>query len=192
MHIADCPIPVVTGISTDEEITISPNASMILPEGADAKYLETAGTALGHTQTALDKLVELMAAMGLNMLSKDKRAAETAEAKRIGKAEGDSALAAIARSLGDGMEQALGYHARYLGMDAGGSVEVNKDYEDQTLTPEEITVLSNMVMQGQLSLDTMWSQLQQGEVLPPDFDAEAERARLAADVGTFTPLEDAA
>jgi hypothetical protein len=186
-HIANVPIPVTIGADA-EKLVFSPNASLNLPEGADAKYLETEGKALGHTRQMLQDLEQNMATLGLNFLSRDKRAAETAEAKRIGKSEGDSALAKIARSCEDAVEQALGFHAKYMGLNTGGSVEVNKDYEDLTLTPEEWAALNHAREIGEISRETYWNILLAGERLPPDFDVEEEKARLESE-GLPEPME---
>ena len=192
MHIADVPVPVVTGVSKEQaaEIVISPNASLALPEGADVKYLETEGTAIGHTSAQLKELKGDMAMLGLSFLSPDKRAAETAEAKRIDKADSDSALSAIARSLEDGLERALGYTAQLAGLgDEGGSIEINKDYEDVTLTPEQVTVYAKLVADGVLTQETLWAILIQGELLPPDFDPEVEAQALEDAVAKLAPVE---
>ena len=61
---------------------------------------------------------------------------------------------------------------------------INRDFENQTVTPGELQALSAMVANGQLGLETMWAQLR--ETLPAGFDPEIERDRIASDVGGFT------
>ena len=191
-HIANVPVPFLKGFDEDaNKITWGPNATLIGPEGSDAKWLETSASALGHTRTMLEDIKGNMATLGLNMLAREKRAAETATARRIDKAEADSALGAIARSLEDAIELALGYTAQFLkSKSGGGSIEVNRDYEEQQLTPQEIQVYSQLVASGQLSLETMWKMLEAGEILPPDFDPELERVNLESDMGDFSDTQD--
>jgi hypothetical protein len=178
-HIANVPIPWIVGADA-ESLVISPNRALVLPEGASCGYMETAATALGHTRQMLQDIEARMATLGLNFLAQEKRAAETAAAKRIGKSEKDSALTRMARSLEDAVEQALGYHAKYRGLPEGGSCAVNRDYEDLSLEPAEMAEWSKLVTMGQISLDTMWAKFKQGEMLPPDFDPELEKTRLEA------------
>jgi len=190
-HIANVPLPVVTGVGEDgKDITWGPNAALILPEGATAGWMETSGSALGHTRQMLQDIESRMATLGLNMLAREKRAAETATARRIDKAEADSALGGIARSLEDAAEILLGYTAQFMKERSGGSIEINKDYEDQQLTPQEIDVWSRLVANGQISLATMWKMLEQGEWLPPDWTEEEERMNLEADMGAFNDTQD--
>jgi len=177
-HIANVPVPVVTGVSDDEKLVIGPNAALMLPEGADAKYLETQGTALGHTRQMLQDIEANMATLGLNFLSRDPRSAETATAKKIGKSESDSALTSIARSCEDAVEEALQFHANYLKEKTGGSVEINKDYIDQRLDPAEFAEITRMRELGEISRETYWSLLFAGEMLPPDFNADDEQMKL--------------
>lgn len=184
-HIANVPIPVISGADADTMV-ISPNKALIMPAPeAKAYYLETQGSALGHTRQMLQDIEARMATLGLGFLAQEKRAVETAEAKRIGKSEKDSALARMARSLEDAVEQALGYHARYRGLPEGGSCVINRDYEDLSLEPAEMAEWSKLVTMGQISLDTMWAKLQQGEMLPPDFDPELEKTRLDAAISAI-------
>jgi hypothetical protein len=192
-HIANVPVLAVFGMDNEGPVVIGPNSTIKLSDkkDCDAKWLETEGSALGHTRQILQDIEQNMATLGLNFLSRDKRAAETAEAKRIGKSEGDSALAKIARSCEDAIEQALAFHAKYMGLDEGGSVEVNKDYEDLTLTPEEWAALNHSREIGEISRETYWNILLAGERLPPDFDAEEEAARLDAE-GLPEPMDLAA
>jgi hypothetical protein len=55
------------------------------------------------------------------------------------------------------------------------------------LDPQVIAHLSRMVEAGQLSLETMWETLQQGEILPDGFDSEVEKERIADFVNQALP-----
>jgi hypothetical protein len=151
--------------------------------GPDAKlaYVSHDGAALGESRLALQDIKSDMAALGLSMLAPDKRAAETAEAKRIDKSTSDSALAVSARALQDGAERAMGFHAKYRKLPSGGSVTINRDFENLTLTYQQITALSNLVAQNQITLETLWKMLIDGAVLPDDFSEDEEKAQLAAE-----------
>lgn len=181
LHKASIPLLCFIGRDTTEGAqAIGVNQGIDIPLGGDLKYVEHAGSALAATDKELTQIEGRMAALGLAMLQQDTRAAETAEAKRIDKADQDSALASSARSLQDAIEEAMSFHAEFLGQDTytNGSVLVNRDFEDLTLDSGTIGALSNLHLAGQVDLDTLWSMLEQGNVLPEDFDRELTRAAI--------------
>lgn len=186
LHKANSPILVIVGRemmsqeAQGEKVVVGPSWGLDLPQGADAKYIEPTGAALGASRTQLQDFETQMARLGLSMLQQETRAAETAEAKRIDKSEGDSALSVTARGLQDAIELALEFHARHRGLPEGGSVTINRDFEELELTPDEVRMYSELVSSGQLSLDTMYAMLARGERLPEDFDPEAEKDKIAA------------
>jgi hypothetical protein len=185
-HKTNVPIIFAAGFDLKDEagnaITIGANALINAPNpDAKLEYVSHDGAALGESQKALADMKADMATMGLAMLSPDKRAAETAEAKRIDKSTSDSALAVTARGLQDGAERAAGFHAKYMKLETGGSITINRDFENMTLSPQQISALSAMVRDGQLTLETLWAMLINGNVLPDEFDEVAEKATLEAE-----------
>ena len=105
-------------------------------------------------------------------------------AKRIDKAEQDSALSTAARSCQDAIEVALAFHAQMLGLDPVGSIVINRDFERLSLDPQAIKQIADMVAAGTVSLETAWAMLRDGGALPDNFDAEVERARLDGEMLT--------
>ena len=181
LHVASIPILVLKGIQETNTLAIGPTIALKIDDPAgDARFIEPTGGAIEQGRQQLQDIEQRMAALGLAMLQRQTRAAETAEAKRIDKAESDSALAAAARGLRDALEEALELHAMWLDLDAGGSVSVNMDFEHLAIDPSILRELREMVSAGQLSLDTLWDILERYEVLPPAFDPEVERERIAA------------
>jgi hypothetical protein len=186
MHIASIPILVFKGRQLleggeEKEQVIGPEVGIDVDKDGDVKYVEHAGTALAATRQELQDLESRMAAQGLAMLQHETRAAETAEAKRIDKAEQDSTLATAARGLGDCLELAFQFHANYLSLDAG-SIEVNQEFEDLAFDAGMIAALSNLEVAGQISLDTLWTMLETGGILPDSFEADVEKVKILAGI----------
>jgi len=182
LHIANVPTPWITGYAKDQDqISFGPNAGIRL-SAADAKigYLEPTGASFEHNMSQLQEFKADMAAMGLNMLQRDRRAAETARANEMDQNVEQSALAAAARSLQDCLEAALGFHAKFRRLTTGGSVVINREFEDQTLGPQEVEEYSQLVLRGQWSLRTLWAKLTEGHVNPEDFDPDTEEMRINA------------
>jgi hypothetical protein len=103
-----------------------------------------------------------------------KLSAETAEAKRIDRSQGDSTMMVIAQQVQDLIDNCLRYHADYLGIQQAGSSYVNRDFLGARLEPQEITALLQTYTAGVISQKTLLDQLAQGEVLGDDFDVEEE------------------
>lgn len=181
LHKAGVPIPILIGYPDDgDTIAVSSGHGITLPIGGDAKYLEPQGASLEETRMELQDIEKHMAALGLAMLQRDSRAAETAEAKRIEKAETDSQLASGVTGLEDGLEQAVFLHLLWRKLETSKhGVTANRDFELQQLSAQQVQVLSGLVDGAKLSVDTFWDLLVQGEVLPDSFDAELEKALIA-------------
>jgi len=182
LHKCSVPLLALIGVGLDGKLPVGPNTVLDLPDKADVKYVEHSGAALDATRQQLIDLKADMAVLGLTMLQHETRAAETAAAKRIDKAEQDSALASAGRSLEDALENALAFHAQMIGLKSGGSVVVNRDFERLSLDAQEVRALNELVASGALSIDTLWSILAEGGVLPDGFDPEVEHARIEGDL----------
>ena len=179
LHKASIPILVfVNRNAVDTEQEISVNVGIDVGKDGDVKYVEHSGSALGQTRMELKDLEVQMAAQGLAMLQSETRSAETAEAKRIDKAEQDSSLAVAARGMQDCLELAQQYHSNYR-KEQGGSIKVNQDFESLNFDPAMIAALLNLHVANVWSLETLWDALEAGGIQPQDFDRNMERLRLA-------------
>lgn len=147
-------------------------------EGGHVGFAETTGAALGAARTDLEDLKAQMATLGLSLLAGPSTQPTTATEQLITKVQADSDLATAARSLKDALEQALLLTGLYLGMEEGGSLELESMTDGLTLTAQELQAYSAMVANGQLSIETMWSVLERAGRLPDDFDPEEEALRI--------------
>ncbi len=181
-HIANVPIPVITGADS-EKVVLGPNTAMFLEQGGTFTWAETSGTAIGLTSKLLEDMRTEMSVLGLGILERRPMTAETATAKRIDRSEKDSQLSAAARSMKDAVEMAFMHHASFLGQPSevgAGTLTLNRDFMELTLTPDQIRVYVDAVKEGQFSLETLWAILQEGNALPAQFDADEELKRLRA------------
>lgn len=175
---------VTKGVDSGKIATFAMGAStgLALPEPTmDAFYVGATGNGLEAAAGELDAIERRMAALGLAVLVRQDRTQRTAtESEREG-VEQDSDLARMARNHGDALENALKFHAMWMGMgeDGGGSVEINKEFQRSAPTPQMVQAVSALVP-DKLSIDTLWEWLQEGSVLPRTFDPEVEHSRLAA------------
>src|SRR3990167_2272823 len=179
-------IPLLFGAGVDgkdaqgQDLTISVNAAIWSTDPqAKLSYVYHDVSTLAEHKAALDALKSDMGALGLAMLAPQKRTAETAEAKRLDKATSDSALAVAARGLQDGIERALGFHARYLSLADGGSIAVNRDFEGILLDAPVMTAYATLVAAG-FPRRAVLEVLKQGGRIPPDANLDELEMEWAA------------
>lgn len=193
LHLGSVPVLVFMGRPTDSPQTIvGPNVAFDIPIGGDAKWIEPEGNAFAASHEELQDLEQRMAALGLAMLQRQTRAAETAEAKSIDKAESDSALSSYAREIQNAANRCLRLHGLWYGMSEEearkASISVSRDFLDLVLSPEQVRAYADLHTAGKISLETLWAMLEVGEVLPEEFKPSIERARLEEEALSRPPL----
>jgi hypothetical protein len=117
---------------------------------AEFKWTELTGTALEQVEAGVRAKEQEIAAMGLSFMSRDTRAAETAEAKRLDAAAEDSTLATAGQAIEDALNQAAVDTAWFMGLDAtqAFTVTLNRDYERATLAPQMVQAITALVKEG--------------------------------------------
>lgn len=184
MHIASRPILCRRGADPNKPVTtIGPFTVFDVATEGDVWYAETTGAALAGAAQDIKDLEERMSIMGLSLLVKRTGGPITATEEKGDQIEESSDLATAARSLKDGVELALKYHAQYLNpkADTGGNIDLGAALDVQELTPEEMTVWTNMVAAGQCDLETMWGVFEAGGKTPADFDINSLKKAVMAE-----------
>nr|BAR24872.1 conserved protein of unknown function [uncultured Mediterranean phage uvMED] len=175
LHISAVPMLALFGFpAAAEEISAGPGEAMALPEGSDAKYIEPAGNSYDAQFRQLDRIAEQINALGLASILGSKLSAETAEAKRIDRSQGDSTMMVVAQQMQDMIDNCLRFHAEYMQERTAGSSLVNRDFMGIRLEPQEIQALLQLYTAGTITQETLLLQLEAGEVLGDDFDVEEE------------------
>jgi hypothetical protein len=175
LHISAVPMLALFGFpAAAEEISAGPGEAMALPEGSDAKYIEPAGNSYDAQFRQLDRIAEQINALGLASILGSKLSAETAEAKRIDRSQGDSTMMVVAQQMQDLIDNCLRFHAEYMQERTAGSSLVNRDFMGIRLDPQEIQALLQLYTAGTITQETLLLQLEAGEVLGDDFDVEEE------------------
>lgn len=183
LGIAGIPIFTIIGDVNKNDIgtfTVGASIGLLLPEGAEAKYVETTGAALEESRQELQDIEQRMAALGLSMLVRKSNRPQTAEAERLNRSEQDSELADSARGTQNALAEALVLHAMWMGLDAtvAGTVGVNTDFELGQLDAQTIREFRELWMEAGISWETLVAILLRGETLPEGFDADEERERI--------------
>lgn len=150
-------------------------------EGIPVGYLSPDITVLDPGFKSLENTERQMGATGLSFLAPDAgNPSRTATAARIDSAAQNGGLASDARALGDCLENTIVQMGRYRGIEVkrGGSVTVNRDFEQRVLDAGLIAAYSNMESAGQIDLDTLWDIMENGQALPAGFDRMSMREAI--------------
>ncbi len=176
LHISAVPMLAFYGFpSAAEEVSAGPGEAIAFPAEGRAEYIEPEGRSFDFQFRRLEQLAAQINELGLSAVLGQKLSAETAEAKRIDRSQGDSTMMVIAQNMQDMIDNCLQYHAQYLGnTTAAGSSYVTRDFLGSRLDPQDINSLLQLYTAGTITQETLLQNLADGEVLGDDFNVEQE------------------
>lgn len=176
LHISAVPMLAFYGFpSSAEEVSAGPGEAIAFPAEGRAEYIEPAGRSFEAQFKRLEGIAQQINELGLSAVLGQKLSAETAEAKRIDRSQGDSTMMVIAQNVQDMIDNCLQYHAQYLGQgNAAGSATVNRDFVGARLEPADITALRELYTAQVIGKETLLKELADGEVFSDDFDVDTE------------------
>lgn len=188
LHISAVPMLAIYGFpQSAEEISAGPGEALALPETARSEYIEPSGNSYDAQFKRLDQIASQINELGLAAVLGQKLSAETAEAKRIDRSQGDSTMMVIAQQMQDLIDNCLGFHAQYMQQAQAGSSFINRDFLATRLEPQEIQSLLQLYTAGTITQETLLNQLSAGEVLGDEFDVEEEVE--ATQAGGFVEMQ---
>lgn len=184
LHVARVPILFFAGGGDDAVAAIGPN-SMFRSKNVAARleYVEHSGAAITAGAEDIKTLEFQMQVQGLQLLVPNPGQTATGEIRDDAKE--NSPLAMMAMALGDALESALGLMAEYVGLDQGGSVDVNTDFGVGTGTGIDLANLTNGATAGGISWQTWREEMKRRDILADSFDEETEQERLQGEMPTL-------
>ena len=175
MHVSNVPMLAFFGFpSAAEEVSAGPGEAIAFPAEGRAEYISPNPASFDASFKRLDQIEKQINDLGLSAVLGQKLSAETAEAKRLDRSQGDSTMMVIAQNMQDLIDNCLQFHADYLQEAQAGSSLVNRDFLGTRLEPQEIQALLQLYTAGTITQETLLIQLADGEVLGDDFEVEAE------------------
>lgn len=176
LHISAVPMLAFFGFpSAAEEVSAGPGEAIAFPAEGRAEYIEPQGRSFDFQFRRLEQLAAQINELGLSAVLGQKLSAETAEAKRIDRSQGDSTMMVIAQNVQDMIDNCLQFHAQFLGQnEAAGSCLVNRDFIGSRLEPQDVQSLLALYTAGTITQETLLQQLADGEILGDDFNVEEE------------------
>lgn len=181
IRVACFPMLAVSGWSADQDPTIKVGPNVVLatsdPTGR-FYYVEHTGAAIGAGRQRLEDLKAEMATMGLQMMMPRASGDATATETQVKYAESTSDLQRMAFGLKDSLENALVLMAEWIGLTDGGSIELRGQFTLPRDAAAEAQALIQLRMAGEITSQTLLSELKRRDFLPDDFDVEGERELL--------------
>lgn len=156
------------------------SAAWMLPQNSQVGMLEVTGAALTALEARLQGKQDLMAALGVRLLIPPKKVAETEATTRINAGNEGSTLSRTVDAIESAITKALQILAAWDGIADTSDVriEINRDFIDASLTPEEITAYLAVYQAGGMTLDTFLNLLLVGEILPTNRTVQQEKDAL--------------
>ena len=139
---------VVTGGNTEQQYHVGSNGGIVLPEGADAKFIGVTEYGLSEQRLALENDRNAAALKGGQLMDSVSRERESGDALKIRVSARTASIARIALSGAFGLQHSLRQVARWIGADEDKViVEPNLDFVDDTLDSRALSDL--MMAKGQ-------------------------------------------
>ncbi len=177
LHYAALPTPVLTGVSPEDAPTsIGPQEMWVLPSSdAKATMLEAVLPGLEQLAETMKSEEWQMATLGARMLAPDRADNETATAAAIRHMGETSTLADISRAVSNSMTSLLVITNEWMGADSEDvTFKLSTDFIPVSMSSAELIALVDSWQKGAISYDTLFENLQRGEIISADKTTEEE------------------
>jgi hypothetical protein len=174
LTVARFPMLASSGMMDDDEVVVGPNQWLATrdPQGR-VYYVEHSGKAINSGRLDLLDLEEKMAKYGAEFLTK-KPGRQTATARSLDSAEAVSPLQDMTHRFVDSVNLAMQYAADWMGLDSGGTVDLNTDFGLSGSDGGALTALSNARQSRDISREAYLRELQRYNVLDRSFDVDVD------------------
>jgi len=181
LRIARVPVLFASGVAEDAAIAIGSEYAIKGESGADLKYVEHSGAAIGAGRDSLKDLEAKMQSYGSDMLENN-GAVETATGRALRAGETNNRIAMIALNLASAVERALGWIAYFNKVaEPDFHVDINTEYGINS-SAEELTALASARTMGDLSQEDYLQELKRRGLLRNDFSVSDNADRLSVEL----------
>lgn len=181
-HFTGLPTPVITGYTPDKEgqsFSIGSMTAWVFPRpDAKAFYLEFTGQGLKALESNLARKETQMAILGARMLESKQGTGDSQGGAAIHMGGEQSLLASISQAASIGIERALVAFSKFAGSEEDVKFRLNKDFFPMPMTALTLTALVASWQNGAINYDTLFNNLQRGEVIDIDKTVEEELAAM--------------
>lgn len=185
-HYTALPTPWVAGFDAGTELRIGSGTAWVSTDvNAKAEILEFKGSGLSELRNALQDKQTMMAVLGARLLEeKTSRQVEAADTIKTRQSGEQSILRSMVNTVSHALSQAMSWLIEWMGVSGTVKVELNRDFIDARLDPQEQSSLMLMLQSGAISYETYYYNLERGELTRPGITAEEEKALIDAQGGS--------
>ncbi|GGY87664.1 DUF4055 domain-containing protein [Shewanella fodinae] len=155
-----------TGQLVPWEMTVgSSSAVRINGDGADLKFVEHTGKSIEAGRQDLQDLIDEMRMAGARLLYRESNAVKTAAQANEEANEKTSPLETMGNNFADAVSMMLQFFAEWTGQTEGGHVTIDGNYDIDYAPEVTLPVLRGMADNGQISVETLFEEVQRRGVL---------------------------
>ena len=172
LYLTAHPQPYTIGADNVDLKVSGPMMLWVLPQGASCGFMEIQGNGIEKTKAEMDSQKTAAVEAGAKVL--DAGSNESGEARKVRQNDQHASLHTVVKAAAEAIEQACKYAALWLGLD-DSEIRFTVPLEfAQDIDPQILAQLSNLMLAGKLSSETVWSYLQTGKIPERDFEAEQD------------------
>lgn len=189
LHTARVPILAISGVPDDQadKIVIGAKSALLLPLGAEAKYVEHTGAAIEAGRFSLQDLENQMRAMGAELLA-ETQVSTTATQNNIEDSEAKCQLSMMVEGLEDALDQAVDIMHKWVKLEYKGDIDLFDDFSSSAVMAAAgpfIIALVQLVNARLLSKEDAFLELQRYGVLNPDATWKDVQAKIELEPPEF-------
>lgn len=189
-HVSGQPTPYVIGdVESSFQFELG-QSGLMLPQGCEIGFLQCGSEGFATLEKAMDKKEQQMAAMGARMLAPEKSGVEAADTLSIRRIGEDSSLSSLAQVIETTIKSILEFMAEWAGLSGEVRFEMNKDYIPSQMSYQMLQALLQAVQSGEMSQETFFENLKNGEIIADDVSFEDEQERIANSAPPLGTIND--
>ncbi|MDJ0952471.1 MAG: DUF4055 domain-containing protein [Acidimicrobiia bacterium] len=169
-HFTALPVPVVTGVESDDPLRVGSEQAWVLPpHQAKAYYLEFTGQGLQSLEKALKEKSDQMAIFSTRLMDTSSRGSESPDNVRIRHSSDAANMTRIAEVVENGFNRHYNMIKEMEGI-GGPPVKItfNKHFLDPRLPAAELKELVKAFSEGAINEETLIFNLQRGDMMQTD------------------------
>ena len=184
----------LAGFEAKNEIRMGSRKALVT-KNADGKagYLELSGNGLATMVTEIERMEKLMAVLGSRLLEANERGVEAVQTQQIRRAGEESLLSRAVKVSNGFFSTLLAHFGWWAGVtddrkdgSSEYSVELNRDFNQSTMTPDAAMKLVNMWQANAISYETLYYNLERGELTRPKLSADDETKAIETEEPNLT------
>ena len=184
LHYTALPTAVITGLNKDgnEQFYIGSAAAWLLKKDCTAFFLEFQGHGIEPLREVLGDKEQQMSKLGARLLAGEKKAVEAAQTAEINRSGESATLADKANLISVVLTRAIETAMEWQGVKGVISYLLNTDFMPLTVPPETLNAWMQSWQSGGMSFDTLYYNMQRGELTRPGVSAEDEKEIIDAEM----------